>query len=155
MNDRVKPVPDGYRPVSPYLIVDDTSAAIEFYAKVFGAEETIRVPTADDKGVMHAEIRIGGDAVMLGDANPDWGLKSPKMLGESPASIYLYVEDVDAIVAAAVAAGATELMPVTDMFWGDRMGKVLDPFGHTWAIASHVADLTPEEMEARRKAMFS
>ena len=96
MNDRVKSIPDGYRPVSPYLIVDDTSAAIEFYANVFGAEETIRVATADDKGVMHAEIRIRGDVVMLGDANPDWGLKSPKMLGGSPVSIYLYVEDADA-----------------------------------------------------------
>lgn len=109
--------------------------------------------TSDGKGVMHAEIRIGGDVVMLGDANPDWNLKSPNTLGGSPVSIFLYVEDADAVFAAAIAAGATENMPLTDMFWGDRMGKLLDPFGHTWAIATHIADPTPEEMEAGRKAM--
>lgn len=151
----VKPIPDGYRPISPYLIVDDASAAIAFYAKAFSAEEKIRVPTADGKGVMHAEIRIGGDVVMLGEANPDWNLKSPKTLGGSPASIFLYVEDVDTVFATAVTAGAAEIMPPADMFWGDRMGQVVDPFGHKWAIATHVADPTPEEMEAGRKAMCS
>jgi len=153
MND-VKAIPDGMTAVTPYLIFDDANGAIEFYKAAFGAEERYRMMAPGTDLILHAEIVIGGAVVMLGQHNPDWGTQSPKDLGGSPAFVHLYVEDVDAFQARAVAAGATEAMPVADMFWGDRMGKIVDPHGYSWSIGTHVADPTPEEMEAGMQAMM-
>jgi len=150
----VKAIPDGTTAVTPYIIVDDAAAAIEFYKEAFGAVERFRMNMPDTDIVMHAEIAIDGAAIMLGQSNPDWGSQSPTELGGSPVTIHLYVEDVDARMAQAVAAGASEDMPVTEMFWGDRMGKVADPHGYKWSIATHVADKTPEEMDAGMRAMM-
>jgi len=154
MND-VNAIPDGMTAVTPYLIFDDANGAIAFYKEAFGAEERYRMVAPGTDLIMHAEIVIGGAVIMRGQHNPDWGTHSPNDLGGSPAFVHLYVEDVDAFQARAVAAGASEDMPVTDMFWGDRMGKIVDPHGYCWSIATHVADPTPEEMEAGMQAMMS
>jgi len=146
-------VPDGFRTATPYLIIRDAAKAIEFYKKAFGAKEMARMPMPDGK-IAHAEIKIGDSMVMLSDENLDWGTKSPQTLDGSPVGIFIYVPDVDATFKQAIASGATELMPVDDQFWGDRYGKVRDPFGHQWNIATHIEDLTPEEIDARAaKAM--
>ncbi|PIW30624.1 MAG: glyoxalase [Rhodospirillales bacterium CG15_BIG_FIL_POST_REV_8_21_14_020_66_15] len=142
----VDPIPDGYTAVTPYLIVDGAAQAIEFYKKALGAVEVMRLEIPDTDRIAHAEITIGGDHVMLTDANPAWGTTDPKALGGITASMSLYVEDADAAQARAVAAGATEKMPVTDMFWGDRMGCVVDPFGHQWSFLTHTRDLSDEEI---------
>lgn len=147
MSEPVKPIPDGYTAVTPYLIVDGCAEAIEFYKTAFGAEEVMRLPHPDGEQIMHAEIRIGGSRIMMADANEAWGVKSPKTFGGSPVSIHLYTEDVDTTFAQALAAGAEATMPVTDMFWGDRHGRVRDPFGHDWSISTHIADPTPEEFQ--------
>jgi PhnB protein len=146
MSGKVKPIPDGYHSVTPYLIVNGGAAAIEFYKKAFGATEVMRMPGPDGK-VGHAEIRIGDSVVMLADEHPEMGAKSPQTIGGSPVSILLYVEDVDPVFRQAVAAGAKIQRPIEDKFYGDRMGTVDDPFGHIWHVATHTKDVTPEEMK--------
>jgi PhnB protein len=147
----VKPVPDGYRTVTPYLAVRGAAKALEFYAKAFGATELFRMPGPGDS-VMHAEIRIGDSIVMLGDESPEMGATSPQTIGGSAVSLLLYVNDVDASFARATEAGCTAHMPPADMFWGDRYGKLQDPFGHLWAIATHKEDVSPEEVARRAGA---
>lgn len=149
----VKPVPDGYHTLTPYIVVDAAADAITFYQKAFGAEEMYRMPGPGGK-IMHAEIQIGDSRLMLSDAIPEMGGRSPKALGGSPASILVYVPDVDAAFTRAVEAGATAEMPVANMFWGDRYGKVKDPYGHVWQLATHVEDVSPEEMGKRAAAMM-
>jgi len=151
MASAVKPIPEGYHSVTPYLIISGAADAIEFYKKAFGAIELLRMPYPDGK-IGHAEIKIGDSPIMLADEVPDMKYLSPKTLGGSPVSILLYVEDVDTVFNRAVAAGATQDRPVEDKFYGDRAGSLIDPFGHTWHLATHKEDVTPEEMERRSKA---
>jgi PhnB protein len=146
----VKPVPEGYNTVTPYLAVDDASAAIEYYKKAFGAKERVRMDTPDGK-IGHAEVEIGDSLVMLSDPFPQATTRPPAELGGTSASVFLYVDDVDAVVRRAVDAGATVTMDVADQFWGDRFGSIRDPFGHIWSIATHVEDVSPEEMAERAK----
>jgi PhnB protein len=146
----VKPVPEGYHTVTPYLAVDDASAAIEYYKKAFGAKERVRMDTPDGK-IGHAEVEIGDSLVMLSDPFPQATTRPPGELGGTSVSVFLYVEDVDAVVRRAVDAGATVTMDVEDQFWGDRFGSIRDPFGHIWSIATHVEDVPPEEMAERAK----
>ena len=148
---KVKPVPDDMHRITPHLICAGAAKAIEFYKKAFGAVEEARLPGQDGR-LMHAVIRIHGDAVMLVDEMPDWGALSPQALKGSPVTLHLYVEDVDAFVKRAVDAGAKVTMPVQDMFWGDRYGKIEDPFGHHWSVATHVRDVSLEEAQ---KAMHA
>jgi PhnB protein len=148
----VKPIPDNYPRVTPYLIVDVASAAIDFYVSVLGAEERMRMPGPDDR-VGHAELALGDSMIMLADEFPDMGARSPKSIGGSPVTIHVYVEDVDATIALAVEAGATITRPVENKFYGDRGGEFLDPYGHRWSLASHVEDLSPEEMQLRMGEM--
>ena len=147
----ITPIPPGYHTVTPYLVVSDCAAALDFYKHVFNAEETVRMPTPDGK-VMHAEIRIGDSMLMLSDEAPDWGAHAPKHYGGSPVHVMLYLPDADATYAQALAAGATSIRPMENQFWGDRMGRIADPFGHQWSLATHVEDVEPEEMERRFKA---
>ena len=149
-----KPIPEGYHSVSPYLAVDDAAKAIDFYKQAFGAEEQVRMHGPDGK-IGHAELQVGDSKVMLSDPFPQASTKPPKELGGTTASVFMYVEDVDAVVKRAVDAGATVTMEVADQFWGDRFGSITDPFGHSWAIATHVEDLTPEEIEERGKAAMA
>jgi PhnB protein len=151
MATRVKPVPEGYHAVTPYLCIKGAAAAIEFYKKAFGATERMRMPQPDGR-IGHAELEIGDSVVMLADEFPDMGWRSPKSVGGSPVTIHLYVEDVDKVAGAAVAAGAKELMPVKDQFYGDRAGKFEDPYGHIWYISTHKEDLSPQEIQKRAKA---
>jgi len=144
----VKPIPDGYHSVTPYLVVDDAAKAIDYYAKAFGATETFRMDGPGGK-VGHAEIQIGNSMVMLADENPTWNAKSAKALGGSPVSLMIYVEDCDAVFKRALAAGAQEIKPLQDQFYGDRSGTLTDPFGLMWTISTHKEDLTPEEMTRR------
>lgn len=148
----VKAIPEGMHTVTPHLICDGATDAIEFYKKAFNAVELGRVPGPQGK-LLHALIRIGDSTVMLVDEFPDWGSIGPKSLKGSPVTIHLYTQDVDALFKQAVAAGAKVAMPVEDMFWGDRYGKLEDPFGHHWSVATHVRDVKPEELkEAAQKA---
>jgi len=149
---KVNPVPEGMRTVTPHLICAGAAEAIEFYKKAFGAVEVARLPGPDGK-IMHAMIRIGDSDVMLVDEMPQWGALGPKALKGSAVTLHLYVEDADAFAARAVKAGATITMPLQDMFWGDRYGKVVDPFGHDWSIATHIREVTPEEMQNAMQAM--
>jgi uncharacterized glyoxalase superfamily protein PhnB len=146
---KAKAIPEGMHSVTPHLVCAGAADAIEFYKKAFGAVELTRMPGAQGK-LMHASIRIGDSTVMLADEMPKWGSLGPKALKGSPVTIHLYVDDADAFVARAVKAGAKVTMPVDDMFWGDRYGKLEDPFGHHWSIGTHVRDVSPEEM---RQAM--
>lgn len=148
----VKPIPDGYHTLTPYLTVKGASEAIAFYTRAFGAEELFRMAQPDGR-IGHAEIRIGNSPIMLADEFPEMGNKSPGTLGGSPISLLIYVEDSDAIFARAVAAGATVLRPMADQFYGDRSGMVKDPFGHTWSISTHREDVSPDELERRAKAL--
>jgi uncharacterized glyoxalase superfamily protein PhnB len=141
----VKPVPDGMHTVTPHLICAGASEAIEFYKKAFGATENGRLAMPNGK-IMHASIRIGDSTLFLVDEMPERGALDPKALKGSPVTIHLYVEDVDAFAARAVAAGAKMTMPVADMFWGDRYGQLLDPFGHRWSVATHLRDMSSEEV---------
>jgi PhnB protein len=150
----VKPIPDGYSAVTPYITVKGASAAIDFYKKAFGAEESYRLDGPDGK-VMHAEIRIGGAPIMLHDEMPDWKALSPQTIGDTACSLMLYVSDADAVVKRAVAAGATLTMEVADQFYGDRCGSIKDPFGHKWSIATHIEDVSNEEIGKRAQKMFS
>jgi PhnB protein len=140
------PIPSGMHTVTPHLICAGADQAIDFYKKAFGAIELSRMPGPDGK-VMHASIRIGNSVVMLNDENPQWGTLGPKALKGSPVTIHLYVEDANALFEQAVRAGAKVTMPLDDMFWGDRYGKLEDPFGHQWSIGTHTRDVTPEEMQ--------
>jgi PhnB protein len=144
----VKPIPDGYHAVTPYLSVAGAAAAIDWYKKVFAAREVMRMPGPDGK-VGHAEIEIGGSKIMLADEFPQMNSRGPKSIGGTPVQIHLYVTDVDAVFAQAVAAGAKVLRPVADQFYGDRAGGFEDPFGHLWHVATHKEDLTPEEIAKR------
>ena len=152
MAGKVKAIPDEYPRVTPYLLVEGAAAAIDFYTRVFGAKERMRMPGPDNK-IGHAEIQIGNSMVMLADANPQMGHKSPKTLGGTPISLLLYVENADETVKRAVAAGGKVVRPVENQFYGDRMGGVEDPFGHLWYVATHVEDVSPEEMKRRMAAM--
>ncbi len=145
---QVKPVPEGFHTVTPHLIVKGAAKAIDFYRNAFGAEEVLRMPSPDGK-LMHAEIRIGDSHIMLADEFPDWGSVGPQSIGGSPVVIHLYVADCDALFAKATKAGAKVTMPLQDMFWGDRYGKLEDPFGHRWSIATHKEELTPEQVMKR------
>ena len=147
----VKPVPDGYHSITPYLVVKGGARAIEFYRRAFGATELMRMAQPDGR-IGHAELRIGDSVLMLADEHPEIGARSPQTIGGSPVSILLYVPDVDATVARAVEAGATLTRPVADQFYGDRTGGVTDPFGHVWYVATHVEDVPPDEMAARAAA---
>lgn len=147
----VKPIPEGYHSVTPYLAVRNATAALEFYQKAFGATELMRM--ADDRGkIGHAEIRIGDSPIMLADEHPDIDFLGPESRGGSTVSIMVYTEDVDALFRRALEAGATEVRPLKDEFYGDRVGSVRDPFGHIWHLATHKEDVPPEEIEARMKA---
>jgi PhnB protein len=145
MTQAVKPIPDGMHSLTPYLVCAGASDAIAFYSKAFNAVEEMRLPGPGGK-IMHARLRIGDSAFMLNDEFPDFGALGPNALKGSPVTIHLYVEDADAAVAQAVAAGATIVMPLADMFWGDRYALVKDPFGHLWSIATHKHDLTPAQI---------
>jgi PhnB protein len=147
---RVKPVPDGMHTVTPHLICAGAADAIEFYKKAFNAVEMGRMGGPQGK-LIHALIRIGDSAVMLVDEFPDWGSFGPKSLKGSPVTIHLYAEDVDAMVERAVASGAKITMPLEDTFWGDRYCKLEDPFGHQWSVATHIRDVSPEEMQQAAK----
>jgi uncharacterized glyoxalase superfamily protein PhnB len=147
-----KPIPQGMHSVTPHLVCAGAADAIEFYKKAFGAVEASRLPGPDGK-LMHAAVRIGDSTVMLTDEAPQWGALSPKSLKGSPVTIHLYVDDADAFVARAAKAGAKVTMPVDEMFWGDRYGKLEDPFGHHWSIGTHVRDVSPQEMQQAMKKM--
>lgn len=149
---KVKPIPGGMRTVTPHLVCAGAAEAIEFYKRAFGAVEVARMPDPQGK-LMHAQIRIGDSALMLVDEFPEWGALGPKSLKGSPITIHLCVEDVDAFVARAVAAGAKLTMPVQDMFWGDRYGRLEDPFGHLWSVATHIRDVSMEEMQQAMRDM--
>ena len=149
---KAKPIPEGFTAVTPHLVCAGAADAIEFYKRAFGATETARLPGPDGK-VMHAELRIGGAAIMLGEECPEYGALGPKSLKGSPVTIHIYVKDVDATVAQAVKVGARVTMPVADQFWGDRYGKLEDPFGHHWGVATHVRDVSVEEMKRAMKSM--
>ena len=148
----VKAIPDGYYSLTPYIVCKGAAKAIEFYAKAFGAQEMVRMP-GPHGSIMHAEVKIGNSMLMLADENKERGHLSPESIGGSASSIMFYADDVDEVFRRAVAAGAKAEMPPADMFWGDRMGNLVDPFGHKWAIATHKEDVAPEEMEKRMAAM--
>ena len=151
----VKPVPDGFNTVSTYLVVKNSVKALEFYQKAFGAEAGLRMPGPDGNSTIHAEMRIGDSTVLLGDENPQWGMKAPQTLGGSPSSLHLYVDDADKLFNRAVEAGCEVKAPMMDAFWGDRYGKVVDPFGHEWGIATHKEDLNDEEMGKKAAEFFA
>ena len=151
MTSKVRPIPEGYHSVTPYLIIKNAADAIEFYKKAFGATELFRMDQPDGKNG-HAEIKIGDSPIMLSDEFPEMGHRGPQSLGGSPVSIMLYVEDVDAVVNRATTAGAKLDRPVEDKFYGDRAGSLTDPFGHIWHIGTHKEDVSPEEMEKRAAA---
>jgi PhnB protein len=148
------PIPEGFEKAMPYLAVDDAAKAIEYYKKAFGAKERMRMEAPGGK-IGHAEIEIGSSVIMLSDPFPQAATRPPKALGGTSSSVFMYVEDVDAVVQQAVDAGATVTMEVADQFWGDRFGTVTDPFGHVWSIATHVEDVPPEEMEERAKTAMA
>ncbi len=153
MAGKVKPIPEGYAAVTPYLSVKGAAEAIEYYKKAFGATERMRMPSPEEGKIAHAEIQIGDAIVMLADESPEMGGRSPRTVGGTPVSLVLYVENVDQTVDRAVKAGAKILRPVEDKFYGDRMGGIEDPFGHQWYVGTHVEDVSPEEMKRRMEAM--
>ena len=145
----VKPIPDGYHSVTPYLICQGAAAAIDYYIQAFGAVELFRLPAPDGR-IMHAEIKIGDSPVMLTDEMPEMRFFGPHTLKGTPVSLMIYVADVDAVFARALTAGVTVMRPIQDQFYGDRSGTLIDPFGHVWTIATHKEDLTPEEIARRQ-----
>ena len=148
----VKPIPDGYPQVTPYLAVDDANAAIDFYTTVFGARERMRMDAPGGK-VGHAELQFGDSLVMLADEFPEMGNRSPKSVGGTPVTISVYVDDVDAAFDRALRAGAKELRPLENQFYGDRTAQIEDPFGHRWSISTHIEDVPPDEMQRRAAEM--
>jgi PhnB protein len=148
----VKPIPEGYHSITPYLFIKGAAAAIEFYKSVFGATERMRMPGPDGR-IMHAELKIGDSVVMLSDENPQMGALSPQTIGGTGSGVNVYVADVDAATQKAVDLGAQLVRPVKDQFYGDRSGSIIDPFGHLWSVATHVEDVAPEEMQKRMKAI--
>jgi PhnB protein len=149
----VKPIPEGYHSVTPYLVLHDAARGLEFYKQAFGATELFRMPMPGGK-IGHAEIKIGDSVIMLADEFPDMGFRSPQAIGGTPVSLMIYVPDVDRVAAQTLAAGAKELRPVQNQFYGDRSGTFVDPFGHVWTVATHVEDVPPDEMARRgEKAM--
>jgi PhnB protein len=149
-----KPIPDGYPRVTPYLITDGASAAIDFYRSVLGARERMRMPAPDGR-VGHAELEIGDSLIMLADEFPEMEARGPKAVGGTPVSLHVYVEDADGVFDRAIQAGARALQPVEDKFYGDRSGQFEDPFGHHWSVATHVEDVPPDEMAARAAAAMA
>jgi len=149
--DSVKAIPDGYRSVTPYLFVKGAVIAIDFYKSVFGAVEIVRMAGSNGK-IMHAELKIGDSIVMLADENPQNGVMSPQTIGGFSVGLHLYVENVDAVIQKAADHGAKLLRPIKNQFYGDRSGSLLDPFGHMWSVATHVEDVSPEEMRKRMSA---
>ena len=147
----VKPIAEGFHTITPYITVNDGARAIEFYKRAFGAKERVRMEGPPGK-IAHAELQIGDSIFMLGDEMPGMGARSPQSLGGTCAGIFLYVNDVDSAYKQAVDAGAKADMPPADMFWGDRYGRLTDPFGHSWSIATHTEDVAPEEMKKRMQA---
>jgi PhnB protein len=150
MPSQVRPIPEGYHSVTPYLTVNDAARAIDFYKRAFGAQEILRMDAPGGK-IAHAEIRIGDSVIMLGDESPQSAARSPQSLGGTTGGLMLYVQNVDAVYNQAVAAGAQAEAPPTDMFWGDRYGRLKDPFGHSWSVATHTEDVAPAEMQKRMK----
>lgn len=150
-----KGIPKGFHAMTPALVVKDAARAIEFYKKAFGAEERMRMNGPDGRSVMHAELQIGDSLFFVGDEAPSMGARSPQSYGGSPCSIHLYVTDADAVFKRAVAAGATVKMPVSDAFWGDRYGKLTDPFGHDWGVATPKWELTEQEVSDAAKKFFA
>jgi len=148
VSSRVSPIPTNYSSVTPYLVVSDGAKALEFYKQVFGATVVSRMDGPDGK-IGHAEFRIGNSMLMLSDEMPGMGNPSPKTLGGSPVGLHVYVEDVDTVFKRAVGAGAKSTLEPSDQFWGDRYGRITDPFGHNWGIATHIEDVAPEEMKRR------
>jgi PhnB protein len=149
MTNRVKPIPSGMHTLTPHIVVKGASKAIEFYKKAFGAEEIGRLSAPDGKSVMHADLKIGDSHLFVVDEFPEMDSRGPQSFGGTPVTIHMYVEDVDAAFGKAVAAGAKVRMPLADMFWGDRYGILNDPFGHSWSLATHKEELTPDEIRKR------
>jgi PhnB protein len=154
MATSVKPVPEGFHTATPSMVVSDAGKAIDFYKKVFGAEERMRMPGPGGK-IIHAEIKIGDSILFLSDEIPNMGGKSPQSVGAYTGGVYLYVPNVDEIHQRAVDAGAKSAGPVSEMFWGDRIGHFVDPFGHAWTVSTHVKDLTEQEMEKGAQAFYA
>src|SRR5688500_6953299 len=152
MSNGVKSVPDGYEGVTPYLICRNAESAIDFYKKAFGAEELFRIGQPGMVG--HAELKIGNAIIMMADEHPEMGAVSPQSLGGSPVSLMIYIEDLDSFTEMAVAEGLEALRPVQGQFYGDRSGQFKDPFGHVWAFATHIEDVSPDEMNTRAAAMY-
>jgi PhnB protein len=150
----VSPVPEGYHTLTTYLAVEDAARAIDFYKEAFGAEETVRMP-GPDGSVAHAELQIGDSKLMLSDPFPQSNVRPPAERGGPTASVFMYVDDADAVFERAQAAGATVAMPLENMFWGDRFGSLADPFGHVWSVATHVEDVPEEEMAERASAAMA
>lgn len=148
----LKPIPEGYHSVTPYLIIRGAAEALDFYKRAFGAKELFRFPMPDGK-IAHAEIKIGDSPIMLADEMPEMGVRGPNAYGGTPVGIMLYVPDVDALFKQAVAAGAKVVRPLVDQFYGDRSGTVIDPFGHKWTLGTHKEDVSTEEMQRRMAAM--
>jgi uncharacterized glyoxalase superfamily protein PhnB len=151
----VRPIPPGQAGAIPYLVVRDAAAAIDWYKKVLGVTEVTRMPMPDGKTIMHAEVKLRDSSIFMTEEAPDYGARSPLALGGSPVTIHAFFEDVDAVFNRAVAAGATPTMPPMGMFWGDRYGRFTDPFGHSWSVATHQKDLSPQEMAAAAKEAFA
>jgi PhnB protein len=149
-----KAIPDDYQRVTPYLYIDGAGTAIDFYCSVLGARERMRMPAPDGR-IGHAELEIGDSVIMLADANPDMDVRSPRSIGGTPIALHVYVEDVDSVFGQAVKAGAKQLRPVENQFYGDRSGQFEDPFGHRWNVATHVEDVPPDEMAKRAAAAMA
>ena len=154
MANRTNPIPKGYHSVTPYLTVNDAARAIDFYKRAFGAHEVMRMDGPNGK-IGHAELKIGDSIVMLGDEMPGMGTRSPLALGGTAAGVMLYVENADTVFNQAVSAGAQVESPLADMFWGDRYGRLKDPFGHSWSVATHIEDVAPAEMSKRMQEAMS
>ena len=150
----VRPIPKGYHSITPYLVISEAAKAIDWYKHAFGAQQTLRMEDPTTGKIGHAELKIGDSYIMLADEYPDMGYRSPKTLGGAGISLLLYVKDVDGTVKEAVDAGAKLERPLQDQFYGDRTGTIQDPFGHVWTIATHIEDVSPEEMLERSKKAF-
>jgi len=150
----IKPVPDGFGTITPHIVVNEAEKAIEFYKKAFGAQEISKAKGPTGK-IIHAMVRIGDSLLMLNDEFPENKVVGPNALGGTPFALHIYTDDPDKMYKQAVGAGAIEIMPISDMFWGDRYGQIQDPFGHRWAIAAHVKDMSPEQMKQATKEYFA